>query len=127
MNLIEADLIGIGFLGRVYKTKKVGYNEFLCVKIIPLDKFKDDIWKISQKLKNKAENLIIYSYMEKFDDENLVVLEMEYMDGGDLKTYIDNYKGFLSEKLIFSVINQIGNYFNSFFHLFYIILFYFFI
>jgi serine/threonine protein kinase len=38
----------------------------------------------------------------------MVILTVEYMNGGDLKTYVDTYSGYLSEMQIFFLVTQIG-------------------
>jgi serine/threonine protein kinase len=108
LNLEKPELIGIGMIGRVYKAYDKNTSEVCCVKIIPSDKFKKEEFEISEKLKNKNnENLIIYSSKEEFKDFKLIALIMEYMDEGDLKSYIDNHNGYFSSKEIFNLIKQI--------------------
>jgi serine/threonine protein kinase len=108
LNLEKPELIGVGVFGRVYKAYDKKNNEICCAKIIPLDKFKKEEFEISEKLKNKNnENLIIYSNKEEFKDFKLIALIMEYMDEGDLKSYIDNHNGYFSPKEIFNLIKQI--------------------
>jgi serine/threonine protein kinase len=100
-------MVGVGVFGRVYKAFDKN-GKLVCVKLIPSEKFKEEEWRASEKLKNKNDdNVIICSIMKKFEEAKLVALVMDYMDGGDLKSYIDNYSGYLSEKQIYDIIKQI--------------------
>jgi serine/threonine protein kinase len=105
--LEKPSLIGVGVFGRVYKAEDRKAGKFRCIKIIPIDKFKKEEYDVSERLKDKNnENLIIYSQIEVFEDMKLVALVMDYINGGDLKSYTDNYVGYFSPKEIFNLIKQ---------------------
>jgi serine/threonine protein kinase len=102
-------LIDAGNFGRVYKVNKPD-GKIVCVKVIPLDKFKDAEYDSSEKLEKIEENdnVLICSNIRKIEDEKVVTLEMDFMNGGDLKNYIDEYSNYFSEKQIFEMVKQIG-------------------
>jgi serine/threonine protein kinase len=104
-------MIGVGVFGRVYASVKDGKD--ICIKIIPLNKFDEREWKASELLRNKdCSNIIIYT--EKLSKYNLILLEMEYMNGGDLKNYIDNLEKNLSTEEIYDIFCQICLYLLEF-------------
>jgi serine/threonine protein kinase len=113
LNLERSELIGVGMFGRVYKAYEKKTCKVFCVKIIPKDKFRREEFEISEKLKKSEniskdnENLIIYSDKKEFKEFNIVTLIMEFMNGGDLKSYVDNHEGYFSPKEIFNLIKQI--------------------
>jgi serine/threonine protein kinase len=109
MGYEDVDCIGVGFLARFYKVKKRNSGDVCCVKIIHSDRFRDAEYIISLKLKNKSPNLIVCDEKMKSADKSLFVLEMEYLSGGDLKSFIDEFPGYLSEKLVYNIIKQLGN------------------
>jgi serine/threonine protein kinase len=112
----ESKMIGIGVFGRVYAVKKKDNKR--CIKIIPISKFNDNEWEASQILKNKdCSNIIICS--EKIIKNNLVLLEMEFMTGGDLKNYVDNQKNKFSTEELYNIIFQICFFFFFFFFFFF--------
>jgi serine/threonine protein kinase len=106
LGFLNSDLIDAGV--RIYKAETKDSKNPICLKVIPSKYFKKEEYEISLKLKGKAENLVVCNNMYEFFKENLVILNMEYMNGGDLKTYIDTYNGYLSEKQIFSFVKQIS-------------------
>jgi serine/threonine protein kinase len=73
-----------------------------------MDKFKEEEYLMLEKLKNASiENLIIYFNKKEFKDLKLTGLVMEYVNGGDLKSYVDKKDGYFSPKEIFNLIKQI--------------------
>jgi serine/threonine protein kinase len=127
LNFERCSLIGVGVFGRVYKGyEKNERNKVKCIKIIPLEKFKEEEWNISQKLKgSENENVLMCDDMRILKDENLVVLLMEFVNGGDLKNYVDNHSEYFTENEILDIIKQICIFF--FFFIFFYIFFIFFI
>jgi serine/threonine protein kinase len=108
LNFEKPNLIGVGVFGRVYKAYDKKTKEVKCIKIIPEEKFKSEEWELSEKLKNKKnENLIIFSEMKIFKEKRLVALVMDYISGGDLKTYVDNHNNYFSPKEIYDLTYQI--------------------
>jgi serine/threonine protein kinase len=98
-------IIGIGVFGRVYSVENKN-GEKKCVKIIPVNKFDEKEWKTSTLLKNyDCSNVIVYS--KKEEANNLILLEMEYMNGGDLKSFIDKSKSLFSTETILDMVKQI--------------------
>jgi serine/threonine protein kinase len=117
LKLEKPDLIGTGVFGRVYKAyskeiTKVGkvIEKICCVKIIPADKFRESEYNASERLKQKEynDNVLIYLRMERFDEERLVVLVMDFMNGGDLKDYINKDNKLFSSRKIFEIVKQIS-------------------
>jgi serine/threonine protein kinase len=113
LNFTNEKPIGTGVFSRVYKAdNKDGKTR--CLKIIPIDKFKREEWEASQRLKNvNNENVII---CDKLYDtkEGLVVLEMDFIDGGDLKSYVDKHTGYFSNEEILDIVTQICIFLFSF-------------
>jgi serine/threonine protein kinase len=108
LNFERPNLIGVGVFGRVYKVYDKNTKKVQCIKIIPEEKFKIEEWELSEKLKNKKnENLITFSQMRTFEDKKLVALVMDYISGGDLKTYIDKHNNYFSPKEIYNLTYQI--------------------
>jgi hypothetical protein len=110
LGLKDPTLVGIGVFGRVYKAQNQKDGKSYCVKIIPSEKFNEEEYNISERLKEKrSKNLIVFSQKQEFPKFKLVGLVMEYMNGGDLKSYIDNYNRapYLSPKEIYNFVKQI--------------------
>jgi serine/threonine protein kinase len=108
-NFKNCKMIGIGVFGKVYVVENEN-NQKRCVKIIPKNKFNELEWEASQTLKNAdCSNIIICS--KKIEKNNMILLEMEFMNGGDLKKYIDDKKNILSSSDILDIFIQICLYF----------------
>jgi serine/threonine protein kinase len=105
---------GEGVFGKVYCVQNT-IGEKKCVKVIPVDKFDEKEWETTfQVLRNcNCPHIIVYS--NKIPTNCYVLLEMEYMDRGDLKTFIDNDKSQLSTELILNIVKQIRFFFYFYF------------
>jgi serine/threonine protein kinase len=79
LNYQNYSLIGMGTSGRVYKAVRNGIIE--CVKIIPKEKFKENEWEVSFKLRNN-KNILVSK--QKYSINEYVVLIMDFVDGSDL-------------------------------------------
>jgi serine/threonine protein kinase len=106
----DCEMIGIGVFGRVYKGVEVKSNNIYCIKIIPFDKFKEEEYQSSERTRGVvgSENLVLSLKMQKFEDKVVVALIMDFINGGDLKKYVDNYKGFFSPQEILEMTKQIS-------------------
>jgi serine/threonine protein kinase len=106
----DCKIISIGVFGRVYKGVEVKTNNIYCIKIIPIDKFRNEEYQISEKLRGVfgSENLIISLKMQRFEDKGVVVLIMDFVNGYDLKNYVDNHEGFFSSQEILKMSEQIS-------------------
>jgi serine/threonine protein kinase len=106
LNFKNQKLIGMGVFIRVYKAdNEVGKTR--CLKIIPANKFRREEWEASLRLrKTNNENVII---CDKLYDttHGLIVLEMDFIDGGDLKNYVDKHVGYFSSEEILDIVSQI--------------------
>ena len=90
--------IGVGSYGKVYKVEKE--NIIYVLKQIPLNNATD-----IESIKNEATILsslnseYVVKYYESFIEDNNLNIIMEYCEGGDLSTYMKQYKAkFLSNK-----------------------------
>jgi serine/threonine protein kinase len=96
LNFRNQKLIGSNDFGRVYKADNE-YGKTRCLKIIPVNKFRREEWEASLRLRKiNNENVIICDKLYN-TTHGLVVLEMDFIDGGDLKNYVDKEQYFSSE------------------------------
>jgi serine/threonine-protein kinase len=104
LGLKDYKLIGMGMFGKVYRAMDEN-GRTVCVKIIPQQNFKKEEYLTLEKLANKKNPNIISIYYKK-EIDNFVILVMEYVDGGELKTYVDKHKD-IKQVEIFNMIYQI--------------------
>ena len=123
--------IGSGAFTIVYKGREIKTNELRAIKVIQLDKLKENIFTNieededpEKKYKecidgyiNECENMKICSninsvkYYEYFKDENNFVIIMELCDKNLSKLLLERKKAF-NEKEIFEILNQLNNAFK---------------
>lgn len=105
--------IGSGSYGDVYLSKNNNDNKFYAVKVLLKAKIiektghLDNIYK-EIKLHSKLEHKNIIKLISYYENENNIILIMEYAKKGTLFNYIRNRK-YLSEKEAFSFFIQVAN------------------
>lgn len=84
--------IGIGGFSTIYKVKDKKNGNIVALKYIKKKDYNYDYnneVKIMQKLKNKD---YICQIIDFYEDEDVLLITMEYLNGVDLLTYIEKYK-----------------------------------
>jgi formylglycine-generating enzyme required for sulfatase activity/predicted Ser/Thr protein kinase len=106
--------IGSGGFGITYKAKEQRSGQLVAIKTLShLEQAKPDFRQRQQKFVNEALRLARCSHphivpvYELIDEDGLWGMVMEYIEGEDLATYIEN-RGVLSEAEALRLIRQIG-------------------
>ena len=106
--------LGQGSFGAAYKVMNIEDNNFYVIKQI---KIKDASKKELESIKNEANILssinseYVVKLYESFNDKNSFNIVMEFCDGLDLRTFINEYresKKYINEGLILNFILDIS-------------------
>ncbi|OHT11129.1 CAMK family protein kinase [Tritrichomonas foetus] len=101
--------LGSGAAGKVYLAKDKATNEQFAIKEIDIES-KDALNHTLKEIENmkKLQHPYIVRYHKSFQENNKLYILMEYIDGGDLASFITDRKNrFLTEDVILKIFIQI--------------------
>ncbi len=108
---IIGNLIGRGGYGEVYKAKHRYLDKLACIKIIRSDhqseELKNALWKEARVL-NKLDNEHIVRLQTLTIENDQIYMIMDYVDGGDVASFLRKAEGPLSVEEVDVILEQIA-------------------
>lgn len=88
-------LIGKGNYGSVYEVFSEGRMESAAAKVMPKEIFKKspklmELVKTEIRVLKECKNENVVKYVDNFMTERSIIIVMEYCEGGELQTYLQN-------------------------------------
>lgn len=113
---IVEELLGFGGFGVTYRAREQSSGQFVAIKTLnALQQNKPNFAEIQEKFVNEAMCLascrhphIVKVYPQLFQQDGLWCMVMEYIEGQDLASYLDD-RGVLSEEEALRLIRQLGD------------------